>query len=157
MSAGYAALAGAMFLGPRRVFGNGNRHSQQPANIPYVMLGTGMLWFGWFGFNSGSALGANTTAVLAFGTTIVASAAAMMSWIFFDAAARQEGLRYGCLHWRSGGSGGYHSGGRLCYRSASVVYRVYLGYRIQSGRPVPKTGRVWMIRSMYSPAMEWEA
>ena len=86
MSAGYAALAGAMFLGPRRVFGNGNGHTETPANIPYVMLGTGMLWFGWFGFNSGSALGANTTAVLAFATTIVASAAAMMSWIFFDAA-----------------------------------------------------------------------
>ncbi len=84
MSAGYAALAGAMFLGPRKAF-NDNKHSE-PANIPYVILGTGMLWFGWFGFNSGSALGANTTAVLAFVTTVVASAAAMMSWIFFDAA-----------------------------------------------------------------------
>lgn len=85
MSAGYAALAGAMFLGPRKVFGTAN-HSEHPANIPYVMLGTGMLWFGWFGFNCGSALGANTTAVLSFVTTVVASAAAMMSWIFFDAA-----------------------------------------------------------------------
>jgi Amt family ammonium transporter len=84
MSAGYAALAGAMFLGPRTGFSD-NKHSD-PANIPYVMLGTGMLWFGWFGFNSGSALGANTTAVLAFATTVVASAAAMISWIFFDAA-----------------------------------------------------------------------
>lgn len=84
MSAGYAALAGAIFLGPRTGF-NDNKHTE-PANIPYVILGTGMLWFGWFGFNSGSALGANTTAVLAFVTTVVASAAAMMSWIFFDAA-----------------------------------------------------------------------
>ncbi len=84
MSAGYAALAGAMFLGPRTGFMD-NKHSE-PANIPYVILGSGMLWFGWFGFNSGSALGANTTAVLAFTTTVVASAAAMMSWIFFDAA-----------------------------------------------------------------------
>ena len=51
MSAGYAALAGAIFLGPRT---NYNHHQQHdPANIPYVMLGTGMLWFGWFGFNAG--------------------------------------------------------------------------------------------------------
>jgi Amt family ammonium transporter len=84
MSAGYAALAGAMFLGPRTGFSD-MKHSE-PANIPYVILGTGMLWFGWFGFNSGSSLGANTTAVMAFTTTVVASAAAMISWIFFDAA-----------------------------------------------------------------------
>jgi len=83
MSAGNAALAGAMLLGQRSTFGD-NKH-QEPANIPYVLLGTGMLWFGWFGFNAGSSLGANTTAVLAFTTTMVASAAAMLAWIFFDA------------------------------------------------------------------------
>jgi Amt family ammonium transporter len=84
MSAGYAALAGAIFLGQRTSFGD-NKH-QEPANIPFVILGTGMLWFGWFGFNAGSSLGANPTAVLAFATTMVASAAAMLTWIFFDAA-----------------------------------------------------------------------
>jgi Amt family ammonium transporter len=83
MSAGYAALAGALILGQRQSFGD-NKH-QEPANIPYVILGTGMLWFGWFGFNAGSSLGANATAVTAFATTMVASAAAMLSWIFFDA------------------------------------------------------------------------
>lgn len=83
MSAGYAALAGAILLGQRTSFGD-NKH-QEPANIPFVILGTGMLWFGWFGFNAGSSLGANTTAVLAFTTTMVASAAAMLAWIFFDA------------------------------------------------------------------------
>ncbi len=83
MSAGYAALAGAMILGHRTSFGD-NKH-QEPANIPFVILGTGMLWFGWFGFNAGSSLGANSTAVLAFATTVFASAAAMMTWIFFDA------------------------------------------------------------------------
>jgi ammonium transporter, Amt family len=84
MSAGYAALAGAMILGQRTSFGDTTKHSE-PANIPFVILGTGMLWFGWFGFNAGSSLGANTTAVLAFATTIVASASAMITWIFFDA------------------------------------------------------------------------
>jgi len=83
MSAGYAALAGAIILG-RRTSAGSNVH-QEPANIPYVILGTGMLWFGWFGFNAGSSLAANATAVLAFATTMVASASAMLAWIFFDA------------------------------------------------------------------------
>ena len=83
MSAGYAALAGAMILG-RRTINEDNKH-QEPANIPFVILGSGMLWFGWFGFNAGSSLGANTTAVLAFATTVVASSSAMITWIFFDA------------------------------------------------------------------------
>jgi ammonium transporter, Amt family len=82
MSAGLAALAGALFLGPRRV----HRDPQVASNIPYVLLGTGMLWFGWFGFNAGSALGANATATLAVATTNTASAAAMLAWIFVDAA-----------------------------------------------------------------------
>ncbi len=82
MSAGFAALAGALFLGRRA---SHRAHSaSQPANIPYVMLGTGMLWFGWFGFNAGSALNASELAVRAFSTTNTASASAMLSWIFFD-------------------------------------------------------------------------
>jgi Amt family ammonium transporter len=55
-----------------------------PANIPYVLIGTGLLWFGWFGFNAGSALGANALAVSAFATTNTAAAAAGLSWMFFD-------------------------------------------------------------------------
>lgn len=78
MSAGFAALAGAIVIGKRK-----NPH-HEPSNIPYVILGTGMLWFGWFGFNAGSALGANATAAIAFGTTTIASGSAMITWIFFD-------------------------------------------------------------------------
>ncbi|MCD8529046.1 MAG: ammonium transporter [Chitinophagales bacterium] len=78
MSAGFAALAGAMFLGQR------TNQQHNPANVPFVLLGTGLLWFGWFGFNAGSALGANTSGVLAFGTTHMASAAAMLAWVFYD-------------------------------------------------------------------------
>ena len=84
MSAGVAALAGAIFLGPRRVHMDGSPHVA--SNIPYVLLGTGMLWFGWFGFNAGSSLGANATAAMAVVTTNTASAAAMMTWLLFDVA-----------------------------------------------------------------------
>jgi Amt family ammonium transporter len=82
MSAGWAALAGAMILGRRKSHEAKEAHS--PANVPFVMLGTGMLWFGWFGFNAGSALKANDQAALAFTTTNTASAAAMLGWMFFD-------------------------------------------------------------------------
>ena len=78
MSAGWAALAGAIFLGKRKV------QKANPARITYVLLGTGLLWFGWFGFNAGSALGANGLAVQALGTTTVAAAAAGMAWVFLD-------------------------------------------------------------------------
>lgn len=79
MSAGFAALAGAFVLGKRE------NKIHQPANIPFIILGTGMLWFGWFGFNAGSALAANGLAVQAFATTNMASASAMLTWVLFDA------------------------------------------------------------------------
>ena len=82
MSAGLAALTGALFLGRRTGHGPGRAHV--PAHIPYVLLGTGMLWFGWFGFNAGSALAASPLAVHAFVTTNTASAAAMLSWICLE-------------------------------------------------------------------------
>lgn len=78
MSAGLAALSGAYFLGKRKQI------DLKPANIPFVILGTGLLWFGWFGFNAGSALGANYDAVIAFANTNLASAASMITWIFYD-------------------------------------------------------------------------
>ena len=82
ISAGCAALAGAIFLKRRRV--HIEKEEVKPARIPYVLLGTGLLWFGWFGFNAGSALAANSLAVDAFANTNTASAAAGLSWIFFD-------------------------------------------------------------------------
>ena len=78
MSAGFAALAGALFLGKRKEV------ALSPANVQYVILGTGLLWFGWFGFNAGSALGANPDAVIAFANTNIASATAMITWIFYE-------------------------------------------------------------------------
>jgi Amt family ammonium transporter len=82
MSAGFAALAGAMFLGRRK---DANKPFK-PANIPYILLGAGMLWFGWFGFNAGSALAADSVAAAALVNTNTASAAAMLTWIFYDGA-----------------------------------------------------------------------
>jgi ammonium transporter, Amt family len=82
ISAGCAALAGALVLKRRQ--SHIEHREIPPANIPYVLIGTGLLWFGWFGFNAGSALGANTLSVSAFATTNTAAAAAGLSWMFFD-------------------------------------------------------------------------
>lgn len=84
MSAGWAALASAIYLKPRKTYGT--TEVLPPANIPFVLLGTGLLWFGWFGFNAGSAVAASPLAVSAFATTNVAAAAAGISWILFDVA-----------------------------------------------------------------------
>lgn len=81
MSAGFAALAASMFLRNKTA-----KATVSPANIPFVLLGTGLLWFGWFGFNAGSALSAGALAASAFATTNTASAAAGLAWILFDAA-----------------------------------------------------------------------
>lgn len=78
MSAGLAALAGALILGKRK------EESLKHSNVPFVILGTGLLWFGWFGFNAGSALGANADAVIAFANTNIASATAMITWMFYE-------------------------------------------------------------------------
>jgi ammonium transporter, Amt family len=78
MTAGWAALAGAIFLGRRRV------QIVNPAQVPYVLLGTALLWFGWFGFNAGSAFGANAIAAQALGNTAVAASAAGLVWLLID-------------------------------------------------------------------------
>jgi len=71
----------AIVLGPRRDFG---RVSFVPHNVPFTLLGAGLLWFGWFGFNAGSALSANGVAANAFVTTNSAAAAALVAWIIID-------------------------------------------------------------------------
>ncbi|MGD0857578.1 MAG: ammonium transporter [Dehalococcoidia bacterium] len=79
VNAGISALALAMVLGPRRGFKEGE--TMEPNNIPYVVLGAALLWFGWFGFNAGSALTAGGLASSAFITTNTAAASAGLTWM----------------------------------------------------------------------------
>lgn len=81
MSAGFAALAASIYLRNK----GESKTAIAPANVPFVLLGTGLLWFGWFGFNAGSALGAGPLAASAFATTNTASAAAGLCWVLLDA------------------------------------------------------------------------
>jgi len=81
INSGAAALALALVLGPRDGF---RRDPMRPHNMPLVLLGAGMLWFGWFGFNAGSALSAGATAATAMINTQIATAAASMSWIAYE-------------------------------------------------------------------------
>src|SRR3989454_7217651 len=81
ISAGVSALVAARFLGPRRDF---RRMPLSPHNVPLVLIGAGLLWFGWFGFNAGSALAANGLAALAFVNTNTAAAAAVLTWAVLD-------------------------------------------------------------------------
>ncbi len=81
INAGAAGLALALVLGKRRGFG---REPMRPHNLPLVMAGAGLLWFGWFGFNAGSALSANGQAAEVFVTTLVATAAAALGWLLTE-------------------------------------------------------------------------
>ncbi|QSE76250.1 ammonium transporter [Lactococcus taiwanensis] len=81
ISSGVTGLVLALVLGKRRDY---ERLDYRPHNIPFVVLGAGLLWFGWFGFNAGSALAANGVAINAFMTTNTAAAAAMFSWMIVE-------------------------------------------------------------------------
>jgi ammonium transporter, Amt family len=79
INAGIAGIVGAYVMGKRIGFG---KESMAPANLPMTMMGASLLWFGWFGFNAGSALEANNSAVLAFMNTFLATACAVLAWTF---------------------------------------------------------------------------
>lgn len=81
VNAGMAALAAAILIGKRKGFG---RYQIRPNNIPFVAIGAAMLWFGWFGFNAGSALAADKSAVLAFFNTNLAASVAALTWLLID-------------------------------------------------------------------------
>jgi Amt family ammonium transporter len=81
INAGAAGLALCLVLGKRR---NWPRDPGRPHSLPFVLLGASLLWFGWFGFNAGSALGANSTAAIAFTNTMLATSAAVIGWLIVE-------------------------------------------------------------------------
>jgi Amt family ammonium transporter len=81
VNAAAAALVAAIVVGPRKDYG---RHAILPHNVPFTMLGAGLLWFGWFGFNAGSALSAGPIGALAFANTMLAPAATLATWTLID-------------------------------------------------------------------------
>jgi Amt family ammonium transporter len=94
INAGIAALVTALVIGKRK---NLQQHIPAPHNLPFVVLGTGLLWFGWFGFNAGSALAANGLAVNAFVVTHIAAAAAGLSWALIEWARNGKPTIFGTV------------------------------------------------------------
>ncbi|MBI3556160.1 MAG: ammonium transporter [Deltaproteobacteria bacterium] len=98
ISAGVSALVVCLMIGKRSDFG---KAELAPHNLPLTVLGAGLLWFGWFGFNSGSALAANATAAQAFVTTQIAAAAGVLGWAVVDYRLRGKitvlGIASGCV------------------------------------------------------------
>ena len=110
VNAATAALVAALVVGPRKDYG---RHAMLPHNVPFAMLGAGLLWFGWFGFNAGSALSAGPTAALAFTNTLLAPAATLAMWTLFDLHARRRRHRRRRRHGHRRRPRGRDAGGRL--------------------------------------------
>jgi Amt family ammonium transporter len=98
ITAGVSALAAALVVGKRRGFGTDN---MAPNNLPMTVLGAGLLWFGWFGFNAGSALAADGLSVRAFVSTHMAAAAGTLAWLFTEWLHRGKptvlGAASGCI------------------------------------------------------------
>jgi len=93
VNAAVAALVAAIVIGRRADYPSS---SLLPHNVPFTLLGAGLLWFGWFGFNAGSALAANGIAALAFTTTMLAPAGTLVAWTFLDIARSGKPTAVGC-------------------------------------------------------------
>jgi Amt family ammonium transporter len=99
INAGVAGLVGAVILGKRVGFG---KEPMPPHSLTMTMIGASMLWFGWFGFNAGSALEANGSAALAFMNTYLATACAVLSWMFCEWLVKGKRRSFGCGCWPRG-------------------------------------------------------
>jgi Amt family ammonium transporter len=91
-TSGFSALAAALFIGKRKGF---LRESMPPHNLPMTVLGAGLLWFGWFGFNAGSALASGTLATMAFLTTHIAASSATVTWVVVEWFHRGKPTMFG--------------------------------------------------------------
>lgn len=94
INAGIAALVGAIVIGPRIGFG---KESLAPHSLTISLVGAGLLWVGWFGFNSGSALEANNSATLAFTNTLLAPAAALVGWVLMELKSGKQPSLLGAI------------------------------------------------------------
>jgi Amt family ammonium transporter len=136
INAGIAALAAVIVLGRRRGW---PQHAMPPHSLPLTLLGTGILWFGWFGFNAGSALGASGLAGQAFVNTNMAAAAALLGWLLFERIRGGHATTLGAASGAVAGlvaitpCAGFVGGmapiyigliaGALCYFACSVKFR----------------------------------
>ena len=140
INAGVSALVAAMVLGPRRGYPGG---ISPPHNLPFAVLGTGLLWFGWFGFNAGSAVAADASAANAFVVTHVATAAGAIGWALMDmifekkatllgtisgAVAGLVGITPACGSVNAIGAIGVGFGAAVCAFFAVAVLKPKLGY-----------------------------
>ena len=127
VAAGAASLALVMVLGPRKGWPN---EPMAPHNLPFTMIGAGILWFGWFGFNAGSAFGVSVVTVQAFVNTFIAGAIAMLSWLLVErlvdghATSLGGGIRYRRRSGRHHPGSGVH--GHLERRRRRAVRRCAL-------------------------------
>ena len=110
VNAGAAALVAAICVGKRKDY---QQSGLLPHNVPFTLLGAGLLWFGWFGFNAGSALAANGIAALAFTTTMLAPAGTLVVWTLLDLIAAAEVDRGRRRHRDRRRSRGHYAGSRL--------------------------------------------
>jgi Amt family ammonium transporter len=139
ISSGISALAAVLVIGRRRGFG---QQPMPPHNLPLTVMGAGLLWFGWFGFNAGSALAANGLAAHAFTTTNTAAASAALAWMFTEWSTRGKPTVLGAASGAVAGlvaitpAAGFVTpmaaiiigavGGALCY--AACNFKTKLGY-----------------------------
>jgi ammonium transporter, Amt family len=139
ISSGVSALVAALMLGRRRGYGHA---PMLPHNVPFVVVGAGMLWVGWFGFNAGSALHANGLATLAFVNTNTAAAAAVLGWMFSEWIGRGKPTAVGAASGAVAGLVGITPAagfvepwaalliggvaGALCYKAVS--WKTHFGY-----------------------------
>ena len=110
VNAGVAAFVAALVVGKRRDYPSSGL---LPHNVPFTLLGAGVLWFGWFGFNAGSALAANGIAALAFTATMLAPAGTLVVWTLLDAVRSRKPTAVGCATAIVVGSRRHHAGGRF--------------------------------------------
>jgi ammonium transporter, Amt family len=152
IAAGFSALAFAMVIGPRKGFG---RFPMEPHNIPLTVLGAGLLWVGWFGFNAGSALAANGVAVNALLTTNTSAAAAGVVWMllgWLDGRPSTLGIATGMVVGLAAvtPASGYVSPLAAMIIGAVAAVVCYYAIRFRQNRNLDESMDVWACHGMAS-------